>query len=61
MIEEPTEQKKTLKEKKKKSKKEDSDSGVEVFFREMDETVSDKKSGKVKVCSLIRSVGCKFP
>lgn len=49
VIEEPTEQKKTLKEKKKKSKKEDSDSGVEVFFREMDETVSDKKSGKVKV------------
>lgn len=27
----------------------DSDSGVEVFFRETDETVSDKKSGKVKV------------
>lgn len=51
LVEEPTEQKETLKEKKKKkkSKKEDSDSGVEVFFRETDETVSDKKSGKVKV------------
>ncbi|KAK7165863.1 hypothetical protein R3I93_005826 [Phoxinus phoxinus] len=46
-----TEEKKTLNEKKKKKRKiksEDSDSGVDVFFREKEESTLDKKCGQVK-------------